>query len=134
VVELERPKRRHLGPNGESDPIDAEAAAGAVVAGEAVGEPKRAQTGADVIGVSRSAGRSALKTRSRAADQLEGLRLTAPDELLDRLRGHCTKELVRVAARLRLADDPDDVVSRPPGSRSVGWPAVTRPTLRRSRR
>jgi transposase len=44
VVEVERPKRRHLRRNGKSDPIDAEAAARAVLAGEAVGEPKRAQT------------------------------------------------------------------------------------------
>ena len=40
VMEVERPKRRHLRRNGKSDPIDAEAAARAVLAGEAVGEPK----------------------------------------------------------------------------------------------
>ena len=40
VVEVERPKRRHRRRNGKSDPIDAEAAARAVLAGEAVGEPK----------------------------------------------------------------------------------------------
>jgi transposase len=39
VMEVERPKRRHLRRNGKSDPIDAEAAARAVLAGEAVGEP-----------------------------------------------------------------------------------------------
>jgi transposase len=37
------------------------------------------------------------------------LRLTAPEELLNRLRGLSTKELVRVAARFRLGDDPNDV-------------------------
>jgi transposase len=40
VMEIERPKRRHLRRNGKSDPIDAEAAARAVLAGDAVGEPK----------------------------------------------------------------------------------------------
>jgi transposase len=37
------------------------------------------------------------------------LRLTAPEQLLNRLRGLWTKELVSVAARLRLAADPSDV-------------------------
>jgi transposase len=40
VVEIERPKRRNLRRKGKSDPIDAEAAARAVLAGEAIGEPK----------------------------------------------------------------------------------------------
>jgi transposase len=37
------------------------------------------------------------------------LRLTAPEQLLNRLRGLSTKELVSVAARLRLGDGPTDV-------------------------
>ena len=40
VMEVERPKRRHLRRNGKSDPLDAEAASKAVLAGEALGEPK----------------------------------------------------------------------------------------------
>ncbi len=40
VVEVERPKRRHLRRNGKSDPIDAEAAAKAVLADDTAGEPK----------------------------------------------------------------------------------------------
>ncbi|MGI9122170.1 MAG: IS110 family transposase, partial [Rubrobacter sp.] len=35
VMEIQRPKRRHLRRKGKSDPIDAEAAARAVLAGEA---------------------------------------------------------------------------------------------------
>jgi Transposase len=38
VMEVERPKRRHLRRNGKSDPLDAEAAARAVLAGELAGE------------------------------------------------------------------------------------------------
>ena len=37
------------------------------------------------------------------------LRVTAPDELLNRLRRLSTKELVAVAARFRIGDDPRDV-------------------------
>ena len=57
----------------------------------------------------RVARRSAMKARTQAANQLQGLRLTAPEQLLRRLRGLSTKELVSVAARFRLGDDPRDV-------------------------
>ena len=40
VVEVERPKRRHLRRNGKSDSIDAEAAARAVLAEEAAENPR----------------------------------------------------------------------------------------------
>jgi transposase len=43
VAEVERPKRRHhLRRNAKSDPIDAEVAARAVLAGETAGVPKSA--------------------------------------------------------------------------------------------
>jgi hypothetical protein len=51
-----------------------------------------------------------MKARTQAANQLQGLRLTAPDELRHRLRGLSSKELVAVAARFRLGDDPHDVL------------------------
>jgi transposase len=111
VVEVERPKRRHLRRDGKSDPIDAEAAARAVLAGEAVGEPKSADGRVEMIRVLRSARQSAVKARTQAANQLQGLRLTAPEELLNRLRNLSTKELVGVAARFRLGDDLRDVPS-----------------------
>ncbi len=57
----------------------------------------------------RAARRSAIKARTQAANQLQGLRVTAPEELRYRLRGLSTKELVAVAARFRLGDDPRDV-------------------------
>jgi transposase len=40
VMEVERPKRRHLRRKGKSDPIDAEAAARVVMADDTAGEPK----------------------------------------------------------------------------------------------
>jgi transposase len=57
----------------------------------------------------RAARRSAMKSRTQAANQLQGLRVTVPDELRHRLRGLSSKELVSAAARFRLADDPRDV-------------------------
>ena len=54
-MEIERPKRRHLRRNGKSDPLDAEAAARAVLAGEALGEPKSGDGKVEMIRVLPSA-------------------------------------------------------------------------------
>jgi transposase len=109
VMEVERPKRRHLRRNGKSDPIDAEAAARAVLAGEAVGEPKSADGKVEMIRVLRSARQSAVKARSQAANQLKALLVTAPEDLRQHLRRLPTRELVATCARFRLGSDPDDV-------------------------
>jgi transposase len=121
VLEVERPKRRRRSSHcnvKKSDPSDAESAARAVLAGEASGVPKSADGRVEMIRALRAARRSAMKARTQAANQLQGLRLTAPEELLKRLRELSTKELVSVATRFRLGDDPVTCV-RPPSSRSV---------------
>jgi transposase len=111
VAEVERPKRRHLYGSGKSDSRDAESAARTVLAGETAGEPKSADGCVEMIRALRAARRSAMKARTQAANQLQGLRVTAPDELRHRLRNLSTKELVSVAARFRLGDDPHDVLA-----------------------
>ena len=76
-----------------------------------------------------------IKARTQAANQLQGMRLTAPEQLRHRLRGLSTKELVSVAARFRLADGPAEVPTATRfalRSRCVRWPAATRPFPRRS--
>jgi transposase len=109
VREVERPKRRNRRRNGKSDLIDAEAAVRAVLAGEAAGEPKSADGRVEMMRTLRSARRSAVKTRSQAANQLQGFVVTAPEELRQRLRELTTKKLVSVAARMRPGQDLDDV-------------------------
>lgn len=111
VLEVERPKRRQRSSrrNLKSDPFDAESAARAVLAGETSGVPKSGDGRVEMIRALRAARRSAIKARTQAANQLQGLRVTAPEELRLRLRGLSTKELVAVAARFRLGDDPRDV-------------------------
>ena len=52
-----------------------------------------------------------MKARTQAANQLQGLRVTAPEELHHRLRRLSTKELVCVAGRFRLGGDPHDVAA-----------------------
>jgi transposase len=101
VVEVERPKRRHLKRTGKSDPKDAEAAARAVLAGEALGEPKSGDGKVEMIRTLRSARQSAVKASTQAANQLQALLLvTAPEVLRHRLRKLPTKELVATCARL----------------------------------
>jgi transposase len=109
VVEVERPKRRHLKRNGKSDPKDAEAAARAVLAGEAAGVPKSADGKVEMIRTLRSARRSAVKARVHAANQLQAMLVTAPEGLRRRLGGLPTKELVTLAARFRPGAHPEDV-------------------------
>ena len=103
------PKRRHLRRKGKSDPIDAEAAARAVLAGEAIGEPKSGDGQVEMIRLLRSARQSAVKSRSQAANQLQALLVTAPEDLRHRLRELPTKELVVTCARFRPGDDPDNI-------------------------
>jgi transposase len=108
VLEVERPKRRHLRRKGKSDPIDAEAAARAVLAGEAAGVPKSGDGRAESIRTLRAVRRSAVKARTQAANQLRGLVLTAPDGLRQRLRGLSTKALASTASRFRPGDSPNN--------------------------
>jgi len=112
VLEVESPKHRRRSSRRnlqKSDSSDAERAARAVLAGEASGVPKSGDGRVEMIRTLRAARRSAMKARTQAANQLQGLRVTAPEELRHRLRGLSTKELVSVAARFRLGDDPSDV-------------------------
>ena len=111
VVEVERPKRRHLRRrNGnKSDSRDAESAARAVLAGEAAGVPKSGDGRVEMTRTLRSARRSAVKARVQAANLLQAMLVTAPDELRRRLRGIPAKELVAVATRFRPGGEPDDV-------------------------
>jgi transposase len=109
VMEVERPKRRYLARNGKSDPLDAEAAARAVLAGETAGKPKSGDGRVEMIRALRAVRHSAVKARSQAANQLQALVVTAPETLRDRLRGLSVKELVAVAARFRPGCDAAEV-------------------------
>ena len=112
VLEVERPDRRRRSSRRnlqKSDSSDAEAAARAVLAGQTSGVPKSTDGTVEMIRALRKARCSAIKARTQAANQLQGLRVTAPEQLRRRLRGLSTKELVSVAARFRRADGPNDV-------------------------
>jgi len=101
VVEVNRPNRQTRRRRGKSDPVDAEAAARAVLAGEATTTPKAANGTVEMLRVLRVARRSAIKARGQAANQLHSLLVTAPDQLRHQLRGLPLARLVQVAAAVR---------------------------------
>lgn len=101
VVEVDRPNRRTRHRRGKADPVDAEAAARAVQAGTATGQPKAGEGQVEAIRALRVARRSAVKARTQAINQLHALVVTAPDGLRMRLRCLSATALVRAAAHLR---------------------------------
>ena len=101
VIEVLRPKRRARRGH-KSDPADAEAAARAVLSGEATACPKSADGPVEAIRMLRAARRSAVKARTGAINQLKGLLVTAPEQVAAPLRGLRTAALVGACARLRL--------------------------------
>lgn len=104
VIEITRPSRkgrRHLGKN---DSRDAEAAARAVLSGEARALPKPRNGIVEAIRVLRHTRASAVKSRTQAALLLRNLIVTAPDELREPLNGLTTKQAVARCARMRRSD------------------------------
>lgn len=107
VVEVNRPNRQHRRRRGKSDPTDAEAAARAVLAGEATAAPKTRAGIVESIRVLRVARSSAVKARTQVANQIRDLILTGPDVLRDQLRDLSTRDRVARCARMRPHPGPD---------------------------
>jgi transposase len=101
VVEVNRPDRSLRRRRGKSDPIDAQAAARATLAGVAATVPKTREGQVEMIRVLRVARRGAMKARVAAAEQLYGVLSSAPDELRQPLLGLKTKALVTACAAMR---------------------------------
>jgi transposase len=101
VLEVDRPNRQRRRKHGKSDPTDAEAAARAVLAGDATSIPKTKGGIVESIRVLRVARSGAIKARTQAANQLTALVLTSPDELRSELRPLTTKGQVARAAAFR---------------------------------
>jgi transposase len=101
VVEVARPDRSLRRRQGKSDPIDAQAAARATLAGVATATPKTREGQLEMIRVLRVARRGAMKARVAAAEQLYGVVCSAPEELRQPLLGLTTKALVSACAALR---------------------------------
>jgi transposase len=106
VVEVDRPDRSTRRRQGKSDPLDAEAAARAVLAGRATGVPKGRDGAVECIRVLRIVRSSARDQRADCMRRLKSLLVTAPEGLRARLRGLSDAKLVAGCAALR--PDPAD--------------------------
>jgi transposase len=109
VIEVNRPNRQRRRRNGKSDPADAEAAARAVLSGEATATPKSANGTIECIRMLRIARRSAIQSRTQAINQMRSIIDTAPDDLRAELAALSHKKLIERTARFRVTN-PDSVL------------------------
>lgn len=131
VIEVNRPNRQVRRRKGKSDPIDAEMAARAVLAGDATVTPKAADGPVEALRQLRIARAGAMKARTAAANQMHSLTDTAPDELRAQLRSLTTLQRARRCARLRTGDVHTPVGAAKRALRSVAqrWLALHQETL-----
>jgi transposase len=90
VVEVNQPHAHTRRRRGKSDPLDAEAAARKVLAGEAASVPKHTGGVVESIRQLRVAREGAVKANTAALNQLYELVITAPDELRQQLAARKT--------------------------------------------
>ena len=87
VIEVNRPDRRQRRRVGKSDPLDAYAAADAVLAGRARALPKGGNGVIESIRAVHLARAGAVKARTACINELRSLLVTAPTELRERMAG-----------------------------------------------
>jgi transposase len=101
VVEVDRPDRKARRFEGKSDPLDAGAAARAVLSGRARAVPKTSDGPAEAIRALEIVCHGATKDRTRAINQFKALVVTAPADLRERLSGVTFRRQLELARRFR---------------------------------
>lgn len=101
VIEVNRPDRSTRRRLGKSDPIDAEMAARAVLAGVAKDTPKSGLDNVEMIRMLKIVKDSAIKARTQAINQMKALIVTAPVELRHTLAELNVRRLVARCANFR---------------------------------
>ena len=102
VLEVNRPDRSARRRRGKDDPLDAEAAARAVLGGQATAEPKSGTGSVEMIRHLKIARDAAVKAKTQAMLTLKAIIVSAPAELREQLEGIRGKlTLVRHLAALR---------------------------------
>jgi transposase len=107
VIEVDRPNRKARRSRGKSDPVDAEAAARAVLAGTATGTPKTRTGPVEALRVLRNTRSSAVKARTAALNALLGQRRCAVDPVTQELPT-TSRALVQAAVALDLSGNRAD--------------------------
>jgi transposase len=105
VIEVSRPDRRQRRAKGKSDPLDAYAAADAVLAGRASALPKGGDGAAESVRALHQARAGAVKARTAATNELRALLVTAPAGLREQLTGLTAMRLAAACTRLRPGTD-----------------------------
>lgn len=108
VLEVNRPNRQTRRLRGKSDTVDAEAAARAVLAGQARVTPKSQDGIVESIRAIRIAFVSARRARAKVANQIRDLLVSAPEGLRSALQGLEGDERVKRLAAMRPSGDPAD--------------------------
>lgn len=108
VVEVNRPDRRQRRLVGKSDPLDAFAAADAVLAGRASAAPKLGTGIAEALRALHTTRAGAVKARTATINELRALLVTAPAAVRDQLRELSTGALIAACTRLRPAAELTD--------------------------
>ena len=108
---------------GKSDVLDAEAAARAVLAGQATATPKAGTGPVEALRQLRVARSGAMKARTAAANQIHSLCDTAPDAIRAQLVGLTMRK--KIARRRTVAARPvDDTTTTRPSGPSPASPAA----------
>lgn len=101
VLDVDRPDRRTRRTRGKSDPIDAESAARAMLAGTATTVPKDRSGAVESIRTLRIARSGAVKARTAAMNALRTTIGTAPEAMRSGLEALMPAKLVDTCAALR---------------------------------
>ncbi len=99
VIEVDRPDRKARRFEGKSDPIDAEAAARAVLSGRAASTPKSRDGLVEAIRALEVVYHGAVKDRTRAINQFKALLVSAPETVRNALRPLCFADQLARARR-----------------------------------
>ena len=119
VLEVIRPGRQDRRFRGKSDPIDAEAAAAAVLSGKARHLPRASAAKVEMIRALRIARTSATKARTQAINAIKALVVMAPEAVRDPLRELPTARLVATCAGFRVGPIDDSTTAIKAGLRSL---------------
>ncbi|MEU5062227.1 MULTISPECIES: IS110 family transposase [unclassified Streptomyces] len=103
VTEVNQPDKAARRRHGKSDPVDAEAAARAVLSGRATAIPKSADGPAEDLRAYKIAKDSAVKARTQTINQLKAVLVTAPSELRERLSPLSNPRLIAACADLNVS-------------------------------
>lgn len=104
VLEVDRPNRQRRRRNGKSDTADAEAAARAVLAGEATTIPKDRTGTVEAIRMLHIARRSAIKAQVAAVNQIKDIVVTAPEPIRAELAPLNGRQRVKVCVNYQPED------------------------------